>query len=87
MATPSCASRTRDNDALGQSGFESFLQLTGENDKGEVSALVTFSVYRLGRTVIRTGIEDGGTGGDFQKLVDAGYPALTAAYDRVNALG
>ena len=74
----------RDNEALGQSGFEAYLQLTSED---RVSANVTFSIYRLGRTVIRTGIEDGGTGEDFQTLVDAEYSALTPAYDRVNALG
>lgn len=77
---------TRDNEALGQDGFEAVATFVGENDEGEATIFTTKGVFRLGRTVIVANTEDAVLG-ENQPLYDGQQAALSAAYDRVNALG
>ena len=78
---------TREIETLGESGFEAYAEISGENTDGDLVYQVTKSVYRLGRTVVITTVENGGMGDQSQMLGDGEFAALSAAYERVNALG
>ena len=78
---------TREIDTLGESGFEAYAEIAGDDEGGEYVYQATKSVYRLGRTVITSNVENGGMGDQSQALNDGEFAALSAAYGRVGALG
>jgi hypothetical protein len=83
--TVQVTSRTTDN--LGESGFEAYAEFDYTDADGNLTRVVLFSYYRLGRTVI-TVIEEYGalTDAESTAFFDDTYNALSAAYERVNAL-
>lgn len=78
---------SRANDALGQSGFESYAAFSYTDAAGELTRVVVTSFYRLDQTVITVSQEYGTlSDADATTFFDAGYDALVAAYGRVDAL-
>jgi hypothetical protein len=78
---------SRANDALGQSGFESYAAFSYTDAAGELTRVVVTSFYRLDQTVITVSQEYGAlSDADATTFFDAGYDALVAAYGRVDAL-
>ena len=78
---------TREIDTLGDSGFEAYAEIAGDDEGGEYVYQAFKSVYRLGRTVITSYVENGGMGDQSQALNVGQFAALSAAYGRVGALG
>lgn len=77
---------TRENELLGQDGFEAFANLYGRDGSDQVVLDVLKEVYRLGNVVIVTTTEDAVMGDAGRQLDDGHYAALSAAWDRVNAM-
>jgi len=78
---------TRDNASLNQSGFEGFAEFNVAAPDGTINRIVNFSFYRIGRTVIAEISEYGAlSDADFETFTADVFTALTASYDRVNAL-
>lgn len=78
---------TRDNPDLNQGGFESYAQFALSSPDGTLNRVILFSFYRIGRTVILQTLEYGGlSDAEFATFNTDSYNALSAAYNRVNAL-
>ena len=68
-------SPSRDADALGEGGFVSYASFPLANEDGDIVAYTDFQFYRLGRVVIRLGLDIG-------SLTAAQYDAYTAGIDQ-----
>jgi hypothetical protein len=78
---------TREAPELGQQGFESFASFSVADREGNVGAYTEYSFYRLGPVVIRLGLDLGPLAeGEDATMSDDVTAALTAAYERVNAI-
>ena len=78
---------SRTSDTLGQGGFEAYAEFSYTDADGNLTRVVLISYYRIARTVI-TVIQEYGALSDAESttFLDDTYNALSAAYDRVNAL-
>jgi hypothetical protein len=79
------SAETREDELLGQDGFEAFARFFGRDGSDQVVLDVVKQVYRLGNVVIVTTTEDAVMGNAGRQLDDGRYAALSAAWDRVNA--
>lgn len=78
---------SRTSETLGQGGFEAYAEFSYTDAAGNLTRAVLISYYRLGRTVISV-IQEYGALADAESTAffDDTYNALSAAYERVNAL-
>ncbi|MCU1454034.1 MAG: hypothetical protein JWN46_2180 [Acidimicrobiales bacterium] len=77
---------TRTAPGLGAAGFESYASYAVGDAAGHVVAYTNLGYYRLGRVVIRLGIDIGTmSSAQGKQLVQDATSALTAAYARVRA--
>jgi len=78
---------SRTTDTLGQSGFEAYGEFTFTDAAGDVTRAVLISYYRLGATVIVVNQEYGALdNSQTTAFFDDAYNALSASYQRVDAL-
>lgn len=78
---------SREADALGQGGFVSYASFPLANEDGEVVAFTDFQFYRLGRVVIRLGLDIGAlTPTQYDDYTAGIDQALPKAYNRIFAV-
>ena len=74
------------DETVGTDGLERYIMMSG-SDSGGLAYLNEFTMYRIGRVVVRVTREYGPMTDEVSAQIDNdSYTALSNAYDRVNAL-